>query len=110
MYLRLGFVVGSIGLGGALLRAFGIDVTTEPENPYKIPDAELRGLSELDVRIYAKKHAVANDLINNQDLDSINIILNAVDIKKGGYGYGYGYGEYYGETDKKSKFAFLKRK
>lgn len=54
------------GLGGTLLSALGIGVSEVSDNQHKIPDAELRGLSELGVRIYAKKFVLANDLISNQ--------------------------------------------
>ena len=44
------------------------------------------------------------ELMENQNLKSINVVLNGVSYGRGkyGYGYGYGYGQYYGEEEKKS--------
>ncbi|MCH2234874.1 MAG: polysaccharide biosynthesis tyrosine autokinase [Crocinitomicaceae bacterium] len=52
------------------------------------------------------------ELMENQNLKSINVVLNGVSYGRGkyGYGYGYGYGQYYGEEEKKSRLRLFKRK
>lgn len=45
----------------------GIEVSTpDQEEEYIFSSEELRGLSELDVRLYSRKNVIANDLINNE--------------------------------------------
>lgn len=47
------------------------------------------------------------ELIEVQKIKGLSIILNAVNLKRNGYGYGYGYGNYYEETSKKTLWQKL---
>ena len=67
---------------------------------------------------YSKRNFVQNvrKLISDNNISNLNIVLNAVDIKKSGYGYsgvydydyGYGYGYgfgYYDEDIRRERFS-----